>query len=154
MKERSHLHRRVLSTIEIQAPPELVWEHITNVRIEQFSDPWIFRLLGVPKPLSADLLKAGEGGSRIAYFDSGKRFIQEITVWRPFEEYSFDFNPEKGFRVGYFFDLSDGVFQVPNGSYSLEAQDDNQASNDCVFNLSKFVQQVSFFSLKQTYCII
>jgi hypothetical protein len=114
-----HIKRTFSSSIEINGRPEIIWDNITNVRIEQFSDPMTFKLLGIPRPLKADLLIEGEGGQRIAYFDSGKKFIQEITTWQPLKEYSFNFNPEKGFVVGYFFDISDGVFRVPNGSYFL-----------------------------------
>lgn len=117
--QRRHIVKTISSTIAIHAKSEIVWENITNVKIEQYSDPFIFKILGVPKPLKADLISTGEGGQRIAYFDSGKRFIQKITVWKPFQEYSFDFNPEQGFVVGHFFDLSDGIFRVPNGTYLL-----------------------------------
>ncbi|MDI3321299.1 hypothetical protein [Pinibacter soli] len=87
--------------------------------MEQFSDPTIFKLLDIPKPLRADIISEGQGGKRIAYFDSGKKFIQEILVWKPLREYSFSFNPEKGFKVLYFFELSEGVFQIPTGAYYL-----------------------------------
>jgi hypothetical protein len=30
--------------------------------------------------MKAEMLATGEGGSRIAYFDSGIRFVQKITV--------------------------------------------------------------------------
>jgi hypothetical protein len=114
-----YITRTIFSTIDINGRPEIVWDNITNVKIGQFSNPGIFRILGIPRPLRADLLVEGKGGQRIAYFDTGKRFVQEITTWEPFKEYSFNFNPEKGFKVGYFFDISDGVFQIPNGSYYL-----------------------------------
>jgi hypothetical protein len=114
-----HIIKSIASSIEIEAAPAIVWEHITNVKIEQFSDPLAFKILGIPRPLKAEIISAGKGGKRIAYFDSGKRFIQEITSWQPFQLYSFDFNPEKGFMVGHFFDLADGIFRVPNGSYLL-----------------------------------
>jgi hypothetical protein len=116
---RRYIEKTISSTIEINGRPETIWDNITNVRIEQFSDPVLFKLLGIPRPLRAELLSEGKGGLRIAYFDSGKMFIQEITTWEPLKEYSFNFNPEKGFVVGYFFDISDGVFKVPNGSYFL-----------------------------------
>lgn len=114
-----HIAKTISSTININGQLEIIWDNITNVRIEQFSDPMTFKLLGIPRPLRADLLTEGKGGQRIAYFDTGKRFIQEITTWEPLKEYSFNFNPEKGFKGGYFFDLSDGIFKVPNGSYFL-----------------------------------
>ncbi|MDG1037540.1 MAG: hypothetical protein P8O89_01200, partial [Polaribacter sp.] len=111
-----HIIRTLSSSIDINGRAEKVWDNITNVRIEQFSDPLAFKLLGIPRPLKADLLTKGEGGQRIAYFDTGKRFIQEITTWEPLKEYSFNFNPEKDFIAGHFFDISDGVFRVPNRS--------------------------------------
>lgn len=120
MKTKSrHIVKNLYSTIEVQASPETIWDNITNVKIEQFSDPTIFKILDIPKPLRAEVISEGIGGKRIAYFDNGKRFIQEIQVWEPLKEYSFSFNPEKGFKVCYFFDLSEGVFQIPTGAYYL-----------------------------------
>lgn len=107
------------SIIDINGRPETIWKNITNVKIEQFSDPTIFKLLDIPKPLRSEIISEGQGGRRIAYFDSGKKFMQEILVWKPLTEYSFSFNPEKGFKVMYFFELSEGVFQIPTGAYYL-----------------------------------
>lgn len=119
-----HITKSISSSININGRRETIWENITNVRIEQFSDPITFKILGIPRPLRADILTEDEGGQRIAYFDTGKRFVQEITTWKPMKEYSFNFNPEKGFKVAYFFDISDGVFRIPNGSYYLEEKGD------------------------------
>jgi len=115
-----HIVRTLGSSIDINGRPENIWDNITNVKIEQFSDPTIFKLLDIPKPLKAEIISEGQGGKRIAYFDSGKKFMQEILVWKLLKEYSFSFNPEKGFRVCYFFELSEGVFQIPIGAYYLE----------------------------------
>jgi hypothetical protein len=114
-----HIIKTLGSTIDIIGRPEIIWDNITNVKIEQFSDPTIFKLLDIPKPLKAEVISEGQGGKRIAYFDTGKKFIQEILVWKPLKEYSFSFNPEKGFKVLYFFELSEGVFQIPTGAYYL-----------------------------------
>lgn len=120
MKAKSrHIIKSISSTIDIKASPDTVWENITNVKLAQYSDPVLFKFLGIPKPLNADVISTGVGGQRIAYFDTGKRFIQRITIWKPLQEYSFDFNPEKGFIVGHMFDLSDGIFRVPSGTYLL-----------------------------------
>jgi hypothetical protein len=117
--KNKHIIKTLGSTIDIIGRPEIIWDNITNVKIEQFSDPTIFKLLDIPKPLNAEIISEGQGGKRIAYFDTGKRFIQEILVWKPLKEYSFSFNPEKGFKVLYFFELSEGVFQIPTGAYYL-----------------------------------
>jgi hypothetical protein len=118
-KKGRHILKTICSEIDIAGLPETIWENITNVKIEQFSDPIIFKLLDIPKPMRAEVISEGKGGKRIAYFDSGKRFIQEILEWKPCEEYSFSFNPENGFRVCYVFELSEGVFQIPFGAYHL-----------------------------------
>ena len=118
-KTSTHITKSIDSSVEINGKPEIIWDNITNVKIEQFSDPFIFKSLDIPKPLRAEVLSEGKGGKRIAYFNTGKRFIQEIIAWKPLQEYSFSFNPEKGFRVGYFFELSEGVFRIPSGAYFL-----------------------------------
>ncbi len=110
------------SKINIHSQPESIWDNITNVKIQQFSDPFIFKILDIPKPLKAEVISEGQGGERIAYFESGKKFIQEILVWKPLAEYSFSFNPEKGFRICYFFELSKGVFQILEGAYYLKTK--------------------------------
>ena len=117
--KNKHIVKILSSTIEIKSRPEIIWDNITNVKIEQFSDPIIFKVLDIPKPLKAEIISEGEGGRRVAYFDSGKKFMQEILVWKPLEEYSFSFNPERGFRICYFFELSEGVFRIPFGAYYL-----------------------------------
>ena len=117
--KNKHIIKIIGSTINIKGRPEAIWDNITNVKIEQFSDPKFFKLIDIPKPLKAEVISEGIGGKRIAYFDNGKRFMQQILVWKPLKEYSFSFNPEKGFRVCYLFELSEGVFQIPFGAYYL-----------------------------------
>ncbi|HSZ24621.1 MAG TPA: hypothetical protein VK766_02830 [Cytophagaceae bacterium] len=118
-KTSKHIVKTIESTILIDGDPETIWENITTVNIEQFSDPILFKVFDIPKPLRAEIILEGEGGSRIAYFASGKRFMQKILVWKPLKEYSFEFNPEKGFKVCYLFELSEGVFRIPSGAYFL-----------------------------------
>src|SRR5262245_7133761 len=83
LKAKYHIVKTISSTIEIIGRPETIWDNITNVKIEKFSDPAIFKLLDIPKPLRAEIISEGQGGKRIAYFDSDKTFIQEILVWKP-----------------------------------------------------------------------
>ena len=115
----NHIVRVISTSIDIIAQPEIIWENITNVKIEKFSEPIIFKILNIPKPLRAEIISEGKYGKRIAYFENGKRFIQEILEWNPFFEYSFSFNPEKGFKVFYWFDISMGRFRILSGSYLL-----------------------------------
>ncbi|MBK7969611.1 MAG: hypothetical protein IPK08_12045 [Bacteroidetes bacterium] len=46
-------------------------------KIEQFSDPTIFKL-DIPKPLKAEIISEGQGGKRIAYFDTGKDLFRKF----------------------------------------------------------------------------
>lgn len=63
--QNRHIVKSISSSIDISGSPETIWVNITNVRIEQLSDPTFFRILGIPRPLKADLLTEGEGGKRI-----------------------------------------------------------------------------------------
>jgi hypothetical protein len=103
----------------IKASPTTVWQHITEVDITSFRHPAIFALLGIPKPLRAEIVATGVGGARIAYFANGRRFSQIITDWQPPEQYAFTFQPDAGFRVVYLLDLSDGPFQMKAGAYQI-----------------------------------
>jgi len=118
-KSIDHIEKTISSSVFIRSEAKSVWENITNVQIEQFSDPWYFKLMNIPKPLKAEITKKGVGGRRTAFFNNGKKFIQTINSWEELKEYSFSFNPDKNFVVGYFFDLSDGVFKILTGSYYL-----------------------------------
>ena len=70
----------VTHSIQIQASPEAVWHHITEVDIASFKHPAYFSVLGIPKPLRAEIVESGVGGARIAYFAKGRRFSQVITT--------------------------------------------------------------------------
>ena len=142
MKNASrHINQSIESSILIEAPIEVVWENITDVKIEEFSDPFLFKLLNIPKPLKAEIVAEGKGGKRIAYFSSGKKFNQEILEWELHKRYAFSFNRDKGFKVGYLLDISDGVFQIKTGAYTLEQKNDSvvelKLSTD--FSLHRYV---------------
>ena len=107
--------------VYIEAAAEIIWQHITEVDIASFNHPAYFSLLGIPKPLRAEVTKPGVGGRRTAYFGNGRTFSQEITVWQPYQQYDFTFHAEAGFRVAYLLDLSAGPFQMKAGSYRIVA---------------------------------
>lgn len=104
----------------INASAETVWRHITDVDIASFRHPAYFALLGIPKPLRAEVLTPGVGGKRTAFFSNRRRFTQEITAWQPYEHYAFTFRADPGFRVAYLLDLADGPFRMKAGTYYLK----------------------------------
>lgn len=120
-RRNSRVVKTMYSAAVVKVPQMDVWEQITNVDIHDFEHPRYFRFLGIPNPLRAEVIDSGFGGQRIAYFDTGKRFVQRISVWNPPRDYAFSFNPEQGFKVAFFFDISDGIVQIATGSYQLES---------------------------------
>jgi len=106
-------------SVTVAAVPERVWREVTQVDIASFRHPAYLSLLGIPKPLRAEVLRPGVGGVRVAFFSNQLRFSQEITQWQPYERYAFTFKPDAGFRVAYCLDLSDGPFRMLAGAYQL-----------------------------------
>lgn len=104
---------------KINASAQSVWRHITEVDIASFRHPTYFSLLGIPKPLRAEIVEPGVGGTRTAFFSNHLRFSQKITEWQPLERYAFTFRADPGFRVAYLLDLSDGPFQMKAGAYHI-----------------------------------
>ncbi len=106
-------------SVHVNASPEAIWQEITQVDIASFNHPVYLSILGIPKPLRAEVIQTGVGGARIAYFANNRRFCQNITEWIPPERYAFTFKADPGFRVAYFLDLSDGPFQMTAGAYRI-----------------------------------
>lgn len=106
--------------VAVAASPEAIWREVTEVDIAAFDHPAYLAILGIPKPLRADVLRPGVGGVRVAHFSNGRRFSQEITEWRPPERYAFTFRADPGFRVGYVLDLAEGPFRMVAGAYRIE----------------------------------
>lgn len=111
------------SSIHVLAPPETVWRNITNVRIDSSVPPRLFALLGIPKPLHAELFERPPERRRVAYFANGKRFSQEITSWKPLEGYAFTFRADRGFKVAFVLDLACGPFRLVSGEYHMAERD-------------------------------
>ena len=84
--------RVLTSACWIRASLAEVWEQITEVDIAAIPHAWWLPVLGIPRPLRADVLEPGVGGQRVAHFEGGRRFTQEITEWRPSERFGFTFH--------------------------------------------------------------
>lgn len=109
----------VCNEIILQATPEVIWNAITNVKIESFKFPRIYSLLGIPKPLSAEVIKESVGGYRVAQFSNGAEFHQDILEWDLYKRYRFRFNPTANFKVAYVMNLAKGPFEIVTGGYDL-----------------------------------
>ena len=106
-------------SVHINASAESVWRHITEVDLASFRHPTYFSVLGIPKPLRAEVVEPRVGGTRTALFSNGLCFSQRITEWQPYERYAFTFRADPGFRVAYLLDLSNGPFRMKAGAYRI-----------------------------------
>jgi len=89
----------VLSTVEIDAPPEVVWRHV--VEFPELPPPteWYFRL-GIACPQRARIVGEGVGAMRYCEFTTGT-FVEPVTVWEPGRRLAFDVieQPEPMFEL-------------------------------------------------------
>jgi len=79
---------RVVTTIEVDAPPEVVWRHV--VAFSELPPPsaWVFRL-GIAYPVRARIEGEGVGAVRRCEFSTGA-FVEPITVWDEPRRLAFD----------------------------------------------------------------
>lgn len=73
--------RTVHSQIEISAPPEVIWQNITNLRRIKPSEerPALFHLVGLPRPLEAEMSCERVGCTRYGLWENGLAFEGVIT---------------------------------------------------------------------------
>jgi hypothetical protein len=116
--------RRVDNVIDIQAPPDIIWNNIERVppiRKEELPDTWA-RRIGFPDPIEATLSYEGLGGVRHASYEKGLRFTEMVDEWEPEQRLGFSISPQsvpettldEHVRVG------GPYFDVLHGEYRLE----------------------------------
>jgi uncharacterized membrane protein YhaH (DUF805 family) len=78
----------VVTAIEIDAPPEAVWDHV--IAFPELPEPqeWYFRM-GIATPLRARIEGHGIGAIRYCEFTTGT-FVEPITVWDRPNRLAFD----------------------------------------------------------------
>lgn len=80
--------RSVLSSIEIDAPPEQVWPNVIGFSPLPPPEEWLLRA-GVACPLRARIEGEGVGAIRYCEFTTGA-FVEPITAWQPPYRLAFD----------------------------------------------------------------
>lgn len=80
--------REVVTTVEVDAPPEVVWQHV--VSFSELTEPpeWFF-LAGIAYPVRAEIAGEGVGTVRHCVFSTGP-FVEPITAWEPPQRLAFD----------------------------------------------------------------
>lgn len=116
----------VETSIDITASRERVWEHITRVRTirEEENHYSLFRLVGFPRPIEAELDTVIIGGIRKAIFDRGLVFTEIVTEMEPLCVLAFDIytDPESIPPTALDEHVMAGgkYFDVLNGRYRIE----------------------------------
>lgn len=80
--------REVRSSVEINAPPDRVWDNVIAFRPIMAPPDWISSL-GVAYPKSAHIEGSGVGAVRYCVFSTGA-FVEPITAWEPATRLAFD----------------------------------------------------------------
>lgn len=78
----------VVTTVEVDAPPAVVWEHVVKFSELPPPESWIFKL-GVAYPVRARIEGTGPGAVRKCEFSTGP-FVEPITVWDQPRRLAFD----------------------------------------------------------------
>jgi hypothetical protein len=78
----------VTTSVDVAAPPEVVFEHVISFPPIEETGEWLFRT-GIAVPLSARIEGHGVGAVRHCEFSTGS-FVEPITHWEPGERLAFD----------------------------------------------------------------
>jgi hypothetical protein len=69
----------VSTSVEVDAPPEVVWKNVVSFSELPPPDDWLFHA-GIAHPLRAEIRGTGVGAVRYCVFSTGA-FVEPITVW-------------------------------------------------------------------------
>lgn len=111
----------------ISAPVEVVWAQVASVpKIDPSELPPSFaHFIGLPRPIAATLSAPAKGGVRMASFERGLVFREEVTDWQPGKTIAFAIRAEQAPAEA----LDEHVvvggryFDVLDGRYTLRAID-------------------------------
>ena len=84
---------RVATSLDIDAPPEVIWERIVRVEpipLREWGAYRLFALLGFPTPQRAELDFDGLDGLRLGIFSDRVLFEEPVAVWEPGRRVAFD----------------------------------------------------------------
>ncbi|MBW3540304.1 MAG: SRPBCC family protein [Planctomycetes bacterium] len=113
----------VLSSVEIDAPPETVWRHVVSFPDLPEPSEWYFRA-GISCPVRARIEGRGVGATRYCEFTTGT-FIEPITVWDEPRRLAFDVKsqPPPMFELSPYRHVHpphmDGVLRSTRGEFRL-----------------------------------
>jgi hypothetical protein len=134
-------------TIDIDAPPERVWDHVVSFSDLDTPQEWVFTT-GIAYPLRARIEGAGVGAVRHCEFTTGA-FVEPITAWEPPWRLAFDVvqQPPSMEEWSPFADvhpphLVNGTFESVHGEFRLSALPDGRTrlEGSTFYRMSMFPQ--------------
>ncbi len=143
---RSEQIQTVHTSIDIQAPADIVWhniERVPKIQKNELTSTWS-RRIGFPAPDEATLSYEGVGAIRHATFAGGVLFIEKVDIWQPNQHLAFSIHAEteripnttldQHVRVGGpYFDVLHGDYEIeslPNGWTRLHLSSRHRVSTD------------------------
>ncbi|MEP6991441.1 MAG: SRPBCC family protein [bacterium] len=124
-----------VTTIEVAAPPAVVWRFVSSVDSIRKSErrPALFTTMGFPRPVSATLSRPGVGGVRRAEFEGGLVFTETVTDWQQDKRLSFTIRPNTASIPAATLDphvtIGGPYFDVLTGTYELSATDGGKGTH-------------------------
>jgi hypothetical protein len=124
--------KSISNTIVIEAPAEKIWPEIASVDAidrDQLRSSWIY-WIGFPKPIAATLDHPRVGGVRIATFERGVSFFEQVTEWDQPHKLSFTIHADPAFIPQTAFDqhiiVGGRFYNVLDGTYEIEPLGDGR----------------------------
>lgn len=119
---------RVTTEIIINADRQSVWENIKSVdTINDNELKWSYaHFIGVPKPISSELIGEKIGGIRKIGWDKGIKFQEVITGWQPYNNFSYNIMVDTipPDAIDPHIEVGGEYFSVLTGGYKLDKIDD------------------------------
>jgi hypothetical protein len=112
--------------IDINAPADRIWSNVTRVRtIQQEQDKgWLTKLMGLPRPVNAELNYEGVGAYRAARFTGGLVFHETVSEYIHQKKMVFSIKADPHEIPSTTMDehivIGGKFFDVLNGTYELE----------------------------------
>lgn len=155
-KDEEELLKPIVTSIEINAPVEKVWENVTA--FPQLKEPieFIFKT-GIAYPINAEIIGTGIGAVRHCNFSTGS-FVEPITVWDKPRLLKFDVadQPEPMKEIS-FYDLHPnhlhGYFVSKQGQFKLSSLSDGHTLLEGTTWYYNKIQPNAYWTLWSDYII-
>ncbi|MFZ6874109.1 hypothetical protein ACO0LF_18785 [Undibacterium sp. Di27W] len=121
--------QEVSSVIQIQASPDEVFEQLAsvqNIKPDELGFSFV-HLIGLPKPLAANMDGAGVGAVRTSHWEKNVQFEEIITTWQKPYAMHYRFHIQQGGiprdALDRHVEMGGEYFDVLDGGYDLQAKD-------------------------------